>query len=214
MITKAAIIVEDNGNEKIEVMFNPEEYEVTSSASYDSKNFGELQYHLTELEDFTVSLFFDSYESGLDIRDQTSKIANLTLPTVSGTSTKRPPVCHFSWGGFTYRGMVKTVKQKFTMFLNTGIPVRAELEVTFTSFMTDDDKNKYTGKEACLKYWYVRGNDRLDLIASSAMNDPKYWKVIATANDIADPYNFPASEDIGRRLIIPDAANLKQKLDS
>ena len=210
MITKAAIIIEDQGNEKIEVMFNPEEYEVTSLANYNTKNFGQLQYHLTELEDFTIALFFDSYEQGTDIRNQTNKIADLTLPTVSGTSTKRPPICHFSWGGFTYRGMVKSVKQKFTMFLNTGIPVRAELTVTFTSLMTETDKTKYTGKEACLKYWYVKASDRLDLIANSAMNNASYWKLIAAANDIENPYDFPTSSDIGRRLIIPDAANLKE----
>ena len=38
MVSKASIINVDQGNEKIEVMFNPQEYELITSAKYSSKN--------------------------------------------------------------------------------------------------------------------------------------------------------------------------------
>lgn len=206
MVTKANIINLDQGNEKIEVMFNPEDYELTTSALF-SENDGNLQYNRSELEDFTVSLFFDSYVQGTDIRDQTDKIAKLALPTIAGTNTKRPPVCLFSWGGFTYRGLINKVQQKFTLFLPTGIPVRAELQVTFTSWLTDKDETYYSGKEACVQYWEVKAGDRLDLIASQTLNNSAYWRLIADQNRITNPFAFPQDSDIGQRLLIPDIAN-------
>ncbi|MEY8199869.1 MAG: hypothetical protein RPS47_11565 [Colwellia sp.] len=206
MVSKASIINVDQGNEKIEVMFNPQEYELITSAKYSSKN-GNLQYNRSDLEDFTVALFFDSYEQASDIREQTKKIAKLAIPTVVGTNTKRPPICIFSWGGFTYRGVVSKVQQKFIMFLPSGVPVRAELQVTFTSWLSDKDETEYSGKEACVKIWKVRAGDRLDLIANEALNNPALWRLVADANRIDDPLFFPAADDIGKHLMIPDIAN-------
>ncbi len=206
MVSKATIIDLDRSSEKIEVMFNPEDYEIITSALYSEKD-NNLQYNRSELEDFTVSLFFDSYVEGTDIRDQTSKIAKLAIPTVAGTNTKRPPICMFSWGGFSYRGLVNKIQQKFTLFLPSGIPVRAELQVTFTSWLTDKDESAYSGKEACVKYWDVKAGDRLDLIANQALNNPSHWRLIADQNRIINPLTFPQEADIGKRLIIPDIAN-------
>lgn len=205
-MSKASIINVDEGNEKIEVMFNPQEYEVVTSAKY-AQNNGNLQYNRSELEDFTVSLFFDSYEDSSDVRDITKKISALAIPTVAGTNTKRPPICIFSWGGFSYRGVVSKVQQKFTMFLPSGVPVRAELQVTFTSWLTDKNESDYSGKEACVKFWIVTSADRLDLIANQTLNDPALWRLIADSNRITDPLTFPTKADIGKRLLIPDIAN-------
>jgi len=205
-MSKATIINVDQGNEKIEVMFNPQEYEVITSAKY-SKSNGNLQYNRSELDDFNVSLFFDSYENCSDIRNITKKISALALPSVVGTNTKRPPICIFSWGGFTYRGVISKVQQKFTMFLPTGVPVRAELQVTFTSWLTDKDETNYSGKEACVKFWTVSSADRLDLIANETLNNSALWRLIADVNRISDPLTFPTTRDIGRRLLIPDIAN-------
>lgn len=207
MVEKAEIIVVEDGNRKIRVMFNPSEYETTIAAQFTGKD-SAVQYSATDLEDFTVSLFFDSYEAGKDIREDTKKIADLTLPTYSGTSTKRPPICLFSWAGFTYRGLVSKVRQKFTMFLSTGIPVRAELDVTFTSRLTGENEKKYSGNEACDKYTTVKEGDRLDLIAYEELKNVKYWKKIADANNITDPFRFP-TQHIGKRLFIPDIASIE-----
>ncbi|OZG73972.1 peptidoglycan-binding protein LysM [Hahella sp. CCB-MM4] len=206
MVSKATIINVDKGNEKLEVMFNPEEYEVITSAKYSQSN-GNLQYNRSDLEDFSVSLFFDSYAEGSDIRDYTKKVADLAIPTISGTNTKRPPICLFSWGGFSYRGVVSKVQQKFTMFLSTGVPVRAELQVTFTSWPTDKEESDYSGKEACVKFWEVKSSDRLDIIANETLNNPALWSLIAETNRIEDPLTFPTAKDLGRQLLIPDIAN-------
>jgi hypothetical protein len=162
------------------------------------------QFQKVEPADFTVTLFFDSYEEQEDVRKSTDAIARLLLPTVGEQKAKLPPVCIFSWGNFGYKGIVSRVEQRFIMFLATGIPVRAELTVIFKAIITKEEDALYKAKEACRKIWTVRTGDRLDLVAHQALGNPLLWREIARTNRIHDPLRFPAQKDIGTALIIPD----------
>lgn len=190
-------------SDEISVMFNPADYSVATSSEVSGEG-SSLQFNKVKKEDFTVNLFFDTYEKGEDVRDETEKIASLQLPTVEGKTTKQPPVCAFVWGKFTYKGIISRVDQKFTMFLSTGIPVRAELTVTFKAALTWQEDAALKGREACRKLWTVKDGDRLDLIAYTALNDASQWRKVAYANNISDPLVFPTYDDIGRVLVIPD----------
>lgn len=206
MAVKAKIIVLDN-NEKItdeiEVMYNPREFSVSAKGQLNGEG-SNLEFKEVTVEDFTVNLFFDTYQEQSDVRLKTEKITSLILPKVEGKEVKKPPVCLFSWGGFAYKGVIYRVEQKFTMFLTTGIPVRSELSVTFKSVASKEQKAIFAGKEACRKLWTVKSGDRLDLIAFRALKDPAQWRKIAIANQISNPWSFPEGKDIGRVLIIPD----------
>jgi len=202
-MAEKAIIKNLATNEEIPVMFNPANYSVITSADVSGEG-ANLQFKKVKIEDFTVSLFYDTYEKGDDVRNETGKIAALLSPTVEGKTTKQPPVCAFLWGKFSYKGIIYKIDQKFTMFLATGIPVRSELTVTFKSVVTTDEDAALKGKEACRKLWTVKDGDRLDLIAHVALNDASQWRKVAYANNIADPLVFPSTDDIGRVLVIPD----------
>lgn len=209
MAEKAKIIVFKNGaiDRQIPVMFNPGEYSVSADATVAGDGPG-IQFKRVNVPDFLVTLFFDSYEDNAqpDVREKIKPIAELIMPTVEGKETKQPPLCLFSWGGFGYRGIVTKVTQRFTMFLATGIPVRAEVTVTFKAVIIKEEDAKFTGKEACRKIWTVKSGDRIDLIAYRALKDPALWPEIATLNRISDPLEFPREVDLGRQLIIPDLA--------
>lgn len=200
----AKIIVIDT-KEEIPVMFNPKEYTVSTTAAMVGKGSNILFQEVTAA-DFTVNLFYDTYTYGkqTDVRKETDKITALLMPTVEGTKVKRPPVCRFIWGSFGYTGIVHKIDQKFTMFLETGIPVRVELTVVFKSVITREEDALFKGKDACRKLWTVKSGDRLDLIAYRALNDPYLWRRVAEVNNITNPLMFPAKEDLGRMLIIPD----------
>ncbi len=208
MADKAEIIVLDENNKETDrfaVLFNPNEYSYTREAKYSNSGNGSPQFLGFDLQPFVVSLFYDSYESREDVRAlYTDKIANLTEPSVPGQKTKHPPVCIFSWGKFNLKGTIQKVEQKFTMFLETGIPVRAQLTIAFNPIATAKEIEKLTGSEACRKLWIVKSGDRLDLIAASTLKDPRLWRLIAKTNKIANPLVFPTKDDIGARLIIPD----------
>lgn len=69
--------------------------------------------------------------------------------------------------------------------------------------VTAQEMLKLKGAEACRKVRVVKEGERLDFIASEELKNPLLWREIAEANDIADPFNFPGPQDIGRILIIP-----------
>lgn len=207
----------DKQTQKLEVMFNPTEY----SNSLNAKWIGEtssIEFIKANYSNFTITLFFDSYEEQADVREDhekwdgtivrtvigTKRIFELAVPTVPGKNRKQPPVCMFIWGKFYFKGVVEKVDQKFTMFLSTGIPVRAYVTVTLKNVLSLKDSLKLNGIGACRKARIVKDGDRLDIIASEELKDPAKWYLIANVNNIVDPLNFPTSADMGRLLIIPD----------
>lgn len=209
MVEKAQIkVLDDTGEETeiIDVMFNPEDYTVSLTGSFDTDEGQESSpsFNKVKISDFTVKSFFDTYETHSDVREKTNKIAKLLLPAVEGPDRKRPPICLFVWGKFTYKGIIHNLDQKFIMFLETGIPVRAELTLTFKSVATPQEYAEYMGIEACRKAWTVKSSDRLDLIAHKALKNAALWRKIADENNINDPITFPRTHDIGKTLVIPD----------
>jgi len=198
-------------------MFNPSEYTVSTEAEMPTSsgagadgsaikcpNEQNPSFSKVNVKDFTVKLLFDTYEKKSDVRTLTNKIAKLLIPTVEGVTNKMLPVCKFVWGGFTYKGWIYRLDQKFTLFLPNGKPVRAELTATFKAAVTPEEYKKNMGMEACRKVWKVKSGDRLDLIAQSTLKNVSLWRKIAEENNINDPLAFPGSNDIGRILIIPD----------
>jgi hypothetical protein len=206
MLEKAKIKVEGK-NEAINVMFNPNEYSISHTASLQTEpetDTSNPSFNGLTLDDFEVVLMFDTYEKKSDVRKLTGEIQKLAMPTIEGTKRKKPPVCLFVWGSFTYKGIIYKIKQEFTLFLSDGTPVRAKLTVTFKSVMTPEEYAKNMGIEACRKVWAVKSGDRLDLIANKALKNPALWRRIAEENSIDSPLAFPKDSDIGRILIIPD----------
>lgn len=201
MAEKAKIKVLSTGQE-IPVMFNPNEYSVSTTAALSGEGTG-IQFQKVNAEDFTVTLFFDTYEKQTDVREKTEEIASLLLPTVEGRETKQPPTCLFIWGGFAYKGIIHNISQKFIMFLSTGIPVRAELTIIFKSVVTQEEDARFRGREACRKVLTIKSGDRLDLVAHRTLKDPGQWRRIAEANNISNPLTFPTEENIGNMLVIP-----------
>ena len=209
MVEKAQIkILDDTGEETeiIDVMFNPEDYTVSLIGRFDTdeEQGSSPSFNKVEISDFTVKSFFDTYETHSDVREKTNKIAKLLLPAVEGPERNRPPICLFVWGKFAYKGLIHKLDQKFIMFLETGIPVRAELTFTFKSVATPQEYAEYMGIEACRKVWTVKSSDRLDLIAHRALKNAALWRKIADENNIDDPIAFPRTHDIGKTLVIPD----------
>jgi len=199
---KARIKRLDTG-EAITVMFNPTDYSTTATGQLTGEGTS-LQFERVNLDDFSITLFFDTYEEQTDVRKEIERLTTLVMPTVEGKATKQPPVCLFIWGGFSYKGIIYKITQRFTMFLSSGIPVRAEVTLIFKSIVTTEEDALLKGKESCRKLYLVKKGDRLDLIADRTLKDVYLWRKIAEANNIANPFLFPQDEDIGRQLIIPD----------
>ena len=207
MVEKAALdVLEGDYKGTIKVMFNPTEYSLPLEVAWKGDPGSMPQYEKSNVGGFSVTLLFDSYEKGTDVREGengTKKLANLALPSVSEQRKKRPPQCLFIWGKFKYKGVIEKIDQKFTLFLSDGTPVRASVTIAMKPILSVKEMMELSGSKDSRKFYQVKPGDRLDLIAYDQLKDPALWEVIAKVNSIEDPASFPAPADFGRTLIIP-----------
>lgn len=219
MLEKAVISRESGGD--IGVMFNPSEYSLSTSVNYSSVSVPGLDSPITQYisgsqDTLTIQLMFSTYEPPAydpsqkkvvpvkdsdmtDVTALTEKIYNLTK---TDSSLNRPPVCTFKWGSLQFRGVVTDVTQKFTMFLQSGKPVRAAVDVTFKSV---PDASKLTksdtfGGSRNTKIRSVDESTSLWQIAFEECGDADKWKSLASANNIVNPLNDIVS---GLKIKIP-----------
>ena len=156
-LTKAKLIIEqETGSHTIDVLFNPSEYQLTDGASYSEKKVPGLdgpviQYISGDATELSVSLFLDTYvpntpsllpvsvpgigggDSSTDVSQITRKIADAT--SIDG-SLHRPPKVTFQWGSLNFEGVVTKVSHTYTMFTESGMPVRAKVNLTFKSLIS------------------------------------------------------------------------------
>ena len=188
--------------EKVEVMFNPAEYSLEKGNQFASAPLPGLSNPVFSFvngnaDTLTMELFFDTYTNfgGSDVREQTDKIARLLDidPDIHA-----PPPVKFVWGGLTFNAVIERLSQRFTMFLENGVPVRATLNVTFKEYKTIKEQiNPKPNKSSdWSKHRIVGEGDRLSLIAAIEYGDPAAWRVIANANDIDNPRLIQPGQEI------------------
>lgn len=187
----------------IKAMYNPETLSLNQSARVTGEG-NKVWFSRTQPGELQVDLFFDTYEKQSDVRKKTNEILALTEPWRATKGGKVPPTVRFVWADCMFTGIVTQVAQKFTLFLPSGIPVRAELSVSFTEVLTDAEEIQAQGLDNCRALVNVVATDRLDAIAYNALGDATQWRLIADANGIYDPIAFPGRAWIGQTVAIPD----------
>ncbi len=220
------------GGGPIEALFNPSEINLTKSAYWEQHRVVgqggqtsapvEQEFRWVQAEQFSIDLFFDTYESrsggmtvaagaasflpatlvsgreATDVRQHTDQIAKLLDP---GTELHEPPVCHLRWGVFDiFTGVLTDLTQRFTLFLDDGTPVRATLSCEFAEVGTQGQVRAGELHSAdVIKTRQVRRYDTLQSLAADEYGDPALWRPIATANGIVNPRDLRP----GTMLTIP-----------
>ena len=206
-LTKAKLEIEKEiGVSVVDVLFNPSEYQLTDGANYAEKKVPGLdgpvlQYISGEATELTLSLFLDTYvpnkPSGLlsfgsgpgastDVSVITKQIADAT--SIDG-SLHRPPKVTFKWGSLNFNGVVTKFNHTYTMFTESGMPVRAKVNLTFKSLISPKDTHRESPFESPdrSKYRTIREGIGLWDIANMEYGDPDMWKVVAMENGILNP---------------------------
>ncbi len=209
------------------VMYNPEELKFEQGNTFaeigvPGLNAPPLQYVRGKARVLTMELFFDSYETGDDVRDFTQPIVRLLDRQ---PLTKAPPVLLFSLGRVQFRCVLVDAGQRFTMFLRDGTPVRSVMSVRLQEYVDVDlevSQGLFIGSPvvsaavnavggaaaagavlagAATMHVIARG-DTLSGIAAAYLGDAAQWRQIADVNKIVDPLDLTP----GRSLIIPAPA--------
>jgi len=187
------------------VLFNPNEYRLQKTNQFtEFANPGTsaplIQFSHGNAQTLTMQLFFDTYdpkfmdgqqEKNKDVRFYTRQVTDLLKVD---EKLHAPPICQFSWGSLIFIGVLERAEVHCKLFLPSGIPVRATVDVTFKQFF---DGKIETGLFAAAlpkkqsanfyKRRLVRLGDTLSSIAGEEYDDPTQWRPIAEANHLDDP---------------------------
>jgi hypothetical protein len=123
-LTKAQIVSEVG---TVTAQFNPKELQVDKTVSWTAKNSHKedpiQEFKEPQSASLAVTLYFDGFETGTDVSGQVKSIEKTAKMTGSG----HPPMVRFVWGSFVFEGVTESVSMKYTMFLPSGAPCRAEV---------------------------------------------------------------------------------------
>jgi len=176
----------------ITVQFNPTEYTLNKGAQISEIGIPGLdspilQFIRGQNEKLTLDLFFDTTKKGMgeaatDVRKQTRSIYQLVKIQ---SKMHAPTRVRFVWGeGLSFRAIVESVQQKFTLFNPRGIPLRATLSVSFREYKTLEEQIADLKLESSdhTKRRVVKRGDTLSKIANDEYKDPNEWRRIADQN--------------------------------
>jgi hypothetical protein len=205
-LVKAQITVEHTG-EKIDVLFNPEEYTINKDNNFASQAIPGLSGPLLQfvngnMRTLDMELFFDTYDTPelqkRDVRELTNKITGLL--TID-SELHAPPVLNVSWSSLQFRCVLARASQKFIMFTNDGTPVRARVTVTFNEFIDAEREAREINRQTAdfSKLYTVTQGQTLSTIAALLYDNALLWRPIAVANNIDDPRAI----ETGQSLLIP-----------
>jgi nucleoid-associated protein YgaU len=209
-LDKAKIIQLVPKGPAIEVLFNPTEYRLSKSNQFAEvaiPGLGApmLQFGHGNAQTLSMQLFFDTYDplasdtrtgKNQDVRLHTGQVTNLLA---INKSLHAPPICQFNWGNFNFIGVLQQADVRYTLFLPSGVPVRATVDVTFKQFYDGTQETGMLQSANYVKEHIVRAGDTLSSIAAELYHDATRWRPIAEANNIDNPLVLQP----GRVLIVP-----------
>jgi hypothetical protein len=190
---------------EIPVLFNPTEYSVEYSASFQETAPPGLANPIIQFVNgnarvLTMDLLFDTYTDGggRNVIEVTQPFTDLL--SIDGV-LHAPPRVEFRWGVFHFVAVVEKISQRFTMFRSDGTPVRATLTVTFKQYRTiaeqlEDPRRNSADKT---KRRVFEAHDSIWLLAAREYGQPRFWRLIARENDIDDPRRI----EPGQVLVLP-----------
>ena len=229
----ATIVDHNHPSNVVKCMFNPKEYTFSKQNQWkpeQTKGSNMAQYEFANGSPTTLQmqLFFDTYAnvkngasagSPQDVRKAyTEAIWDMMKvdPDLSSLNDKgghgshknkkgRPPVVSFRWGStWSFKAVITSIKERFTLFLPDGTPVRSTLDVTFQQIQDKDDHpptNPSSGGIGGERVWMVNEGDTLAWIAYQEYGDSSLWRLIASANKLTKVRRLTA----GTVLEIPNA---------
>ena len=145
-----------------------------------------------------LTLHFDTLAEATDVRDHTDPLWKMMMVDEQSENPRSgksfPPLVAFRWGKLSLQGVITSLSQKFTLFLDDGTPVRCTVDITLEQLIDVDDYAPQTsnGATAGVAQQVVTAvaGDRLDAIAAATGQAAESWREIAEANNIDDPLSI------------------------
>jgi hypothetical protein len=202
--------LEVDGGETIAVLFNPTEYTITKTNTW---NFKQVQGQSLPPAEFgggnprelSLSLLLDASlldpsQSIKGVTDKLFKMMEVADGQPAGGSRSMPPFVTFRWGAVdTFKAVCTSLTVAFQLFKPNGTPIRADVKLALTqvepassasSTSASRPTNPTTRSDGGLGVHIVRDGDSLHSIAHRSYGDPGRWRLIAEANGIDNPLHL------------------------
>ncbi|MGL4397975.1 MAG: hypothetical protein ACRCS9_15670 [Hyphomicrobium sp.] len=183
--------ISTSGAQAIPVMFNPDNYTITTNMLYPDISVPGLrspliQFVRGEAQTLAVELFLDQSQTGKSL---TEKLDELRTFVKIDSELHAPPICEFAWGDTSFQGVMIEFSEKFQMFDAEGKVLRCRVTIKMKRYdpanLQSTDLNRQSPDRT--KTRAIRSGDRLDLIAAEEYGDPAQWRFLAAANAIDRP---------------------------
>ena len=196
--------------EPIKFPFNPSTFSMSKGAKWQQKSNKDglmaAEYHGPVPSSISVKMFLDETdkEKG-DISKTVNSILEKVNPDPKSISKDKPSAPHvrFQWGKIMFTGYIAQAAVEYTLFRESGDPVRGTLTLTLNEFgMAEKAQNPTSGGEPGSRARRVVAGDTLASIAYDEYGSATDWRRIANANSsISDPLRLQP----GISLVIPPA---------
>jgi hypothetical protein len=133
--------------------YNPKEITIEQSAGWETKtkgHFSHVEFTNMQPRSLAMELLFDTYEEGVDVtKKYVDKLRLLTsvMDPDDVERYQRPPLVEVRWYDDAYvpfRGVIESLSTKYTMFMPSGMPVRAICNIKMKEAAADFENAKST----------------------------------------------------------------------
>lgn len=113
------------------VHFNPASLQYTVSNKEQGQGSKKKQHVSETSAQLSMDLVFDTTDTGRDVRLDTGEIVKLLSPDAK--AKKAPRMVEFSWGTYSFTGVIEQYKETLDFFSANGVPLRASVSLTLSS---------------------------------------------------------------------------------
>jgi hypothetical protein len=191
-------------NEVVKFMFNPYEYTISKSNTWEEKGVNGLNVPLIGFKNggaqtLNLTLHFDSQELKADVRGYTAPLWKMMMINEAGKSQRsgkgEPPTVTFEWGKLHFKAVITSMSEKFTVFTDSGTPVRCTVEISLRQYLDEaavpPQIPQGAGSKGAAQSKKVVQGERLDHIAASQGGGAANYRQIAADNNINNPLKIP-----------------------
>ena len=212
--------LEIDGGETIQVLFNPTEYTITKTNTWNfktvkGKSLPPASFGGGNPREVSLSLLLDvsllQGQSVLDITNKLFKMMDVPSGSGSGGASSAPAFITFRWGAVdTFKAACTSLTVAYQLFRPNGEPIRADVKMqlkqtgeasTASSGSANKGQNPTTRGTGSLGMHVVQDGDTLPSIAYKAYGDATRWRLIAEFNDVDNPLHLRR----GMPLTLPEA---------
>jgi nucleoid-associated protein YgaU len=171
----------------------------------------------SEPQSVSMEIFFDVYEDLFgDVSDDIKTLFEWVRPTASSRSKglPSPPILAFEWGSnkalADFRGFLKHVSAKYTMFRADGTPIRATASISLEEVPNEPaGQNPTSGSLKSRRSHVLRDGDSLQSVAWREYGNVAMWRSLALFNDIDDPLRL----EPGISILVPSTDEAARLLE-